>query len=155
MAIIARLLQSLPLVIFLVILAVVVYFVVSWLRSPERAKEVLIRLFTVLNLVLSALFLLATLYAWFEWNVPVLELTVSFLVVSLVALAITRICRWRFVKNNPITKTRACTSRSCSRCASLTLSAMPLSSFAGAFDLVSPSSVTRRSRFGNSFLSSR
>lgn len=101
MAIIARLLQSLPLVIFLVILAVVVYFVVSWLRSPERAKEVLIRLFTILNLVLSALFLLATLYAWFEWNVPVLELTVSFLVVSLVALVITRICRWRFVKNNP------------------------------------------------------
>ena len=41
MALVARLLQSLPLVIVLVILALVIYFVVSWARSPERAKEVL------------------------------------------------------------------------------------------------------------------
>ena len=34
MALVARLLQSLPLVIVLVILALVIYFVVSWARSP-------------------------------------------------------------------------------------------------------------------------
>jgi uncharacterized membrane-anchored protein len=101
MAIIARLLQSLPLVIFLAVLAVVIYFFVSWVRTPQRAKEVLIRVFTILNIVLSAFFLLASAYAFFEHNQPVLELTVSFLVVALVALGITRICRWRFVKNNP------------------------------------------------------
>ena len=53
MALVARLLQSLPLVIVLVILALVIYFVVSWARSPERAKEVLIKFFTVFNSILS------------------------------------------------------------------------------------------------------
>lgn len=101
MAIIARLLQSLPLVIVLIVLAVIIYFVVSWLRSPQRAKEVLIQFFTVLNSILSGFFLLATAYAFFEGNQPVLELTVSFLVVTVLALVITRVCRWRFVKNNP------------------------------------------------------
>lgn len=101
MPIVVRLLQSLPLVIALVVLAVIVYFVVSWAKSPERAKEVLIRLFTVLTIVLSAFFVLASLYAFFEQNGTVLEVTGSFLVVSAVALVITRICRWRFVKNHP------------------------------------------------------
>ena len=101
MALIVRLLQSLPLVIFLIVLAIVIYFVVSWLRSPTRAKEVLIQFFTVLNLILSSFFLLASAYALFEHNQPVLELTGSFLVVALVALAITRVCRWRFVKHHP------------------------------------------------------
>ena len=74
MALVARLLQSLPLVIVLVILALVIYFVVSWARSPERAKEVLIKFFTVFNSILSIFFLLATAYAFFEGNQPVLEL---------------------------------------------------------------------------------
>lgn len=76
-------------------------FVVSWARSPERAKEVLIKFFTVFNSILSIFFLLATAYAFFEGNQPVLELTVSFLVVAVLALVITRVCRWRFVKNHP------------------------------------------------------
>ena len=101
MAIFARLMQSLPLIIALIVLAVVVYFVVSWLRSPERAKEVLIKLFTVLTGVLSIFFALASLYALLEGNGNVLELTGSFLAVALVALGITRVCRWRFVKNHP------------------------------------------------------
>lgn len=101
MALVVRLLQSLPLVIVLVILALVIYFVVSWARSPERAKEVLIKFFTVFNSILSIFFLLATAYAFFEGNQPVLDLTVSFLVVAVLALVITRVCRWRFVKNHP------------------------------------------------------
>lgn len=101
MAIVVRVLQSLPLIIFLVVLALVIYFVVSWLRSPQRAKEVLIQFFTVFNIILSVFFGLASLYALFEHNDPVLELTASFLVVALLALGITRICRARFVKNNP------------------------------------------------------
>lgn len=101
MSIVVRLLQSLPLVILLIVLALVIYFVVSWLRSPTRAKEILIQFFTVITLVLSAFFLLASAYAFFESNWAVLELTGSFLVVSVLALAITRFCRWRFVKHNP------------------------------------------------------
>ena len=101
MALIVRLFQSLPLVIVLVVLAIVIYFVVSWMRSPQRAKEVLIQFFTVFSLIISGLFLLATLYAWFERNVPVLEITATFLIVGLLALCITRLCRWRFVKHHP------------------------------------------------------
>ena len=107
MAIIARLLQSTPLVIALVVLAVVVYFFVAWLRSPLRAKEILIKLFTVLTIVLSVAFGLASLYAFAEHNVKVLEITGSFLVVALVALGITRFCRWRFVRNHPQYKNKA------------------------------------------------
>lgn len=38
MAIIVRLLQAWPLIVVLGLLAVVVYFVVSWAKSPTRAK---------------------------------------------------------------------------------------------------------------------
>ena len=53
MGLIVRMLQSLPLVIVLVILAIVIYFVVSWMHSPTKAKEVLIRFFTVISIVIS------------------------------------------------------------------------------------------------------
>ena len=107
MAIIARMLQSVPLIIALVVLAVVVYLFVAWLRSPLRAKEILIKLFTVITIVLSVAFGLAALYAFAEHNVKVLEITGSFLVVSLVALGITRFCRWRFIRNHPQYKNKA------------------------------------------------
>ena len=100
MALVARLLQSVPLVIALVVLAIVVYVFVAWVKSPLRAKEILIKLFTVITIVLSVAF-------GFEHNVKVLEITGTFLVVSLVALGITRICRWRFVKRHPQYKNKA------------------------------------------------
>lgn len=98
---IARLSRSIPLLIALALLAVVVYFVVSWRSSPTRAKEVLIRLFTVLCSALSIIFVLASLYAIADANQAVFELAASFAVVSLLGLAITLICRWRFKKNHP------------------------------------------------------
>lgn len=101
MGLLVRMLQSLPLVIALIVLAIVIYFVVSWMHSPTRAKEVLIQFFTVISLIISGFFLLASAYAFLEQNQPVLELTVPFLIVGLGALIITRICRWRFVKNHP------------------------------------------------------
>lgn len=107
MAIIARILQSVPLVIALVVLAIVVYLFVAWLKSPLRAKEILIKMFTVITIVLSVIFGLASLYAFAESNVKVLEITGSFLVVALLALGITRLCRWRFVRNHPQYKNKA------------------------------------------------
>lgn len=101
MLLLLRLLQAWPLVVALIVLALVVYFFVSWAHSPTKAKEVLIRVFTVVTGVLSAFFVLASLYALFEHNMSIFELTASFGVVALVALVITRICRWRFVKNHP------------------------------------------------------
>lgn len=93
--------RSLPLVVALALLAAAVYVVVSWRRSPNRAKEVLIRLFTVLTGGLTALFSLAGLYALLDGNANVFELAAGFAVASALALAVTRLCRWRFVKNHP------------------------------------------------------
>lgn len=107
MAIIARLLQSTPLVIALVLLAVVVYLLVSWVRSPLRAKEILIKLFTVLTSVLSIIFGVATLYAFAEHNSKVLEFMGSFFVVAAAALVITRLARRRFVRNHPQYKNKS------------------------------------------------
>lgn len=107
MAILARIFQSVPLMIALIVLAIVVYLFVAWLRSPLRAKEILIKMFTVITIVLSVAFILASLYAFMESNIKVLEVTGSFLIVSLLALGITRFCRWRFVRNHPQYKNKA------------------------------------------------
>lgn len=98
---VARLSRSIPLLIALALLAVIVYFFVSWRSSPTRAKEVLIRLFTVLCSALSIFFVLASLYALADNNQPVLELAISFAAVGVLGLVITLICRWRFKKNHP------------------------------------------------------
>ncbi|MGI6106117.1 MAG: guanylate cyclase [Raoultibacter sp.] len=97
----ARMLRSLPLVIFLVILAVIVYFVVMYRSSPNHAKEVLIRMFTVIGSVLSGFFALICVYAFAEHNDTAFDFSAGFLVVSLLTLIIARICRAVFLKHNP------------------------------------------------------
>lgn len=101
MNVLIRLVRALPLVVALVVLAVIVYCLVASFRSPDRAKEVLIKLFGVLNAALTTLFCLASAYAVFEANRPVLELASSFAAVSALALAITLLCRWRFLSRRP------------------------------------------------------
>lgn len=96
-----RLIRALPLVIALAVLAVVVYVVVAGMRSPNRAKEILIKLFTVVTTVLSVAFLLFAGYALLDGNEAVFDLAWVFAVVSIVALAITRLCRRRFAKHHP------------------------------------------------------
>ena len=83
------------------LVAGVVYVVAMFLYSPTKAKEILIKLFTFLMSVLSAFFALASLYALFEGNIDVLELTASFLATTLVGLAVTLLCRRTFIKHNP------------------------------------------------------
>ena len=96
-----RIIQSLPLVIGLGVLAVIVYVVVAYTQSPLRAKEVLIRVFLVLTSVLSAFFLLATAYAALEGHVTAAEMFGVFLAVAAIALCITLVCRAKFRKNHP------------------------------------------------------
>lgn len=97
----ARLSRILPLLAVLAVIAVAVYVLVSWRSTPARAKEVLIRVFTVLNAGLSALFLLATLYAWLEGNAFVADFFITCMATTLVVLAITLACRRVFLKHNP------------------------------------------------------
>ncbi|MBQ3106752.1 MAG: guanylate cyclase [Eggerthellaceae bacterium] len=98
---VVRLVRSIPLLIILAVLAVVIYFVVSYKRSPAHAKELLIKLFTWITSIISGFFLLVTLYALFEGNDGVLDLGVVFLITGLIGLGVVQICRWRFRKNNP------------------------------------------------------
>lgn len=101
MAILARLSRTIPLLIILGVFAAILYMVVTYRESPNRAKEVLIKVFTVLMGGLSVFFALLTLYAILESNVAVAEFWGTFMAVTLVGLAITRFCRHRFIKNNP------------------------------------------------------
>lgn len=96
-----RLTQCLPLVIALAVVACIIYFVVSYTQSPNRAKEVLIRAFTVINGVLGGAFGLVCLYCAAEGNRGMFEFFGMFLAVALIALVITRICRAIFVHNHP------------------------------------------------------
>lgn len=98
---VARLTRIVPLLIALAVVAGIVYVIAAWRYSPARAKEILIKLFTGLNLVLAGFFGLASLYALSESNADVMDLTLSFMVTALVALGITQICRAVFLKHNP------------------------------------------------------
>lgn len=104
---IARLTRIIPLLIVLAVVAAIVYLVAMWRYSPNKAKEILIRVFTWFTGILSAVFALISLYTLLDGNVAVLELAGSFLATSLIALAIVRICRAVFVKNHPNWKKRA------------------------------------------------
>ena len=53
---IARLSRIVPLLILLAVVAGVVYLVVAYRHSPNRAKEILIKLFTALTGALSVFF---------------------------------------------------------------------------------------------------
>lgn len=98
---VVRLARSLPLILAMAVAAVVIYLVVSYRRSPARAKEVLIKLFTAVNGGITAFFGLASLYAIFEDNLKIFDITVCFAIVGVVGLAVTFCCRHLFLKHNP------------------------------------------------------
>lgn len=83
------------------VVAVVVYLIMSFRYSSEKAKAILIKVFTWMCIVLSVAFGIVTLYALFEQNEPVIELAGSCLAVALIGLAVTRICNRVFRKNHP------------------------------------------------------
>lgn len=93
--------RSLPLAIALAVIAVGIYFFVSWRRSPARAKEILIKVFLVLCSAISIAFALLSLYALIDGNMAVLELALSCVLIGVIGLGITLICRYRFRKSNP------------------------------------------------------
>ena len=96
-----RLYRILPLIVLLAVIALVAYLIMSFRYSSEKAKAMLITVFTWLTGILSVFFLLVTLYALFEHNDPVFELAASLLATTLVGLGITRICNAVFRKNHP------------------------------------------------------
>ena len=96
-----RLYRIIPLLIVLAVIAAVVYVIMSFRYSSDRAKATLITVFTWLTAALSVVFALATLYAVFEQNNTVIELAGSFLATTLIGLGITRLCNYICKKNHP------------------------------------------------------
>jgi len=96
MGLLARLSRIVPLLLIMAVVAIVIYLVVTYRHSPTRAK-----VFTWLNVVIIAFFGLASLYALFESHAGVLDLALSFAIVGLVCLGITRWCNHVFLKHNP------------------------------------------------------
>lgn len=96
-----RLYRLLPLVVVLVIVALAVYLIMTFRYSSDKAKAVLIRVFFWIFTVLSAVFLLITLYALLERNEPVIELFGSCLALTVIGLVVTLICRAIFRRNHP------------------------------------------------------
>lgn len=106
MSLIARILvlgpaRILPVVLLIVLAAGLIYIIMSYRTSPERGKEIVIAFFSWTFIVLGIFFGLACLYALAESNEPVLDLALSFVIVALVGLGITRLCNRRFLKNHP------------------------------------------------------
>lgn len=101
MGFLARLSRVVPLLIIMAVAAGLIYVVVTYRHSPARAKEVLIKVFAWLNGIAIGFFALVSLYAFFDNAPAVLDLSLSFMAVGLVGLAITRLCNWRFLKHNP------------------------------------------------------
>lgn len=97
----ARLTRLVPFAIAMTIIAAIVYFFVAWIHSPNKAKELLIRVSLVLNSAIVLFFALAAVYASSEANRVAAELAVSFLFVGALGVVITLICRAIFLKHNP------------------------------------------------------
>ncbi len=97
----ARLSRAIPFIIILAVIALVIYLIVSALRSPSRAKEILIKIFTWLSIIIIIVCLLIALYALLDHNQTVIELALLFALVGLIALVITRLCNYVFLKHHP------------------------------------------------------
>lgn len=99
--IIAGISRSIPLIILLAIAAVVLYFAIAHKKSPAHAKEILIKVFTIVCTIITAAFLLLALYALADGNNTIMELALACAGVGLLGLIITLICKHFFKKNNP------------------------------------------------------
>lgn len=101
MPLLARISRIIPLLIILAVVAGVVYVVMSFRYSSNRAKETLIKVFTWLNGILTIAFAAFSLFALLDKNEVALELGLSFAAVTLIGLGITRLCNRVFKKNHP------------------------------------------------------
>lgn len=90
-----------PLLIALAVAAVIIYLVVAAVRSKARAKEVLIKAFTIICSVIAGAFALICAYALIDGNAAVAELAIGCAAIGLIGLAVTLICRHAFRKSNP------------------------------------------------------
>lgn len=99
--IVIRLYRVLPLAIALAVVALVAYLVISYLRSPLRAKEILLAVFWRVSIVGIAACALVTAYALLDGNAVFAELSGSCMLIFAAAFAIVLACRAVFLKHHP------------------------------------------------------
>lgn len=102
-----RMIRLIPLVVILLFIGLIIYLISQAKYSPNRAKLIVIKVFTWICLVLTGFFILCCLYAILDKNIAVLELFASFAAVPLFGLLITFICRIIFFKHHPEFKDKA------------------------------------------------
>ena len=96
-----RVFQMLPLYIIIAIVAFALYMYIAYRQSPNRAKEILIKIFSYAFSIISIILSLSCIYTILDKNTFAFEIAASMLLVSLVTLGIVGICRYIFLKNNP------------------------------------------------------
>ena len=104
---IARLSRIVPLLIVLAVVAAIVYIVAAWRYSPNAPRSCSSRCSRPSRACCRCFFLLACAYAWLEHNDAVFDLAFSFLLTTLIGLAVTRICRRVFLRHNPAYRIKA------------------------------------------------
>lgn len=101
-----RLTRIVPFVIFLAVLAVVIYLVARFRFPSARAKQIVIDFFTVICVALCIVLGVITLLTVLDGNTFAVEIFGSFLAAAVLGLVIVRICNWRFLKSYPQYKHR-------------------------------------------------
>ena len=96
-----RMIRLVPLVAVILFIGLIIYLVAQAKYSPNRAKQIVIKVFFLINIVLLAFFCLCCLYAILDKNMAVLDLFASFAAVPGLGLIITLICRAVFLKHHP------------------------------------------------------
>ncbi|MBP5313561.1 MAG: guanylate cyclase [Eggerthellaceae bacterium] len=96
-----RLVRAIPAIIVLAVIAFIIFLVVQAKYSSNRAKEILIKVFTVFFIILGSICALACIYALIDRNEIGLDIALAFLILCLIGLGITLWCRHVFLKHNP------------------------------------------------------
>ncbi|MDO5329177.1 MAG: guanylate cyclase [Coriobacteriia bacterium] len=96
-----RMIRLIPLVAIILFIGLIIYLVAQAKYSPNRAKQIVIKVFFWINIVLLAFFCLSCIYAILDKNEAVLDLFASFAAVPALGLIITLICRAVFLKHHP------------------------------------------------------
>ncbi len=101
-----RLTRIVPFVIFLAVLALVIYFIARFRFPSARAKQIVIEFFTAICVILCVALGVITLLTVLDNNVFAVEIFGSFLAAAVLGLVVVRICNWRFLKKYPQYKHR-------------------------------------------------
>ena len=96
-----RLTRIVPFVIFLAVLAVIIYLIARFRFPSARAKQIVIDFFTAICVVLCVALGFITLLTVLDSNAFAVEIFGSFLAAAVLGLIAVRICNWRFLKKYP------------------------------------------------------